>query len=305
MRHDGPGSRTRGYNGNPMSSLRAPIAALLALGACTVVTEANQYEFAGWNEPYHPAGYARAAVHGPDSNLRVEDCTLCHGAKLTGGVSKVSCDDCHVEGWRTECTYCHGTADDVSGAPPRDIDGNEDPETSTFPPHREHTGGADHRALPCEECHRKPTSVLSPGHNFLRDPTVAVAEVDFSGGLSPNARWEGDSCATAYCHGDGRVDGGGRIKLTKSNLGCDGCHQSADSNLLEQAEMSGQHARHLREAVACGDCHADTVVGNDAILDPEKHVNGKPNVAMVDGVTWDHGTCDGTCHNERHTNEGW
>ena len=33
----------------------------------------------------------------------------------------MSCDDCHDEGWRTDCVFCHGGVDDTTGAPPEDI----------------------------------------------------------------------------------------------------------------------------------------------------------------------------------------
>ena len=73
-------------------------------------------------EAYHPAGYAEATVHGYEMELGLEtDCRQCHGDNLQGADDAPDCDSCHQEGWREDCTYCHGGAVSDSGAPPRDF----------------------------------------------------------------------------------------------------------------------------------------------------------------------------------------
>ncbi|MCB9745777.1 MAG: hypothetical protein H6740_24595 [Alphaproteobacteria bacterium] len=250
---------------------------------------------------YHPAGWAEPGAHGLAAKLHDETCTDCHGAALEGAGVALSCDSCHAEGWRTDCTFCHGGVDDETGAPPEDID--DSTSSVSFPPHHRHVTENTHAAFDCETCHVKPTDVLSPGHLF--DDTPAVAEVDLSAGLSDQGQWSGQGCSDLYCHGGGRRDDG-QVALSDAPLSCESCHPGPSSGRSAWATMSGEHEDHLREGLSCDDCHQDTTADARSIRTPALHVNGVADFAPDTSYIQRSGdTCTGTCHGESHDREDW
>lgn len=243
---------------------------------------------------YHPPGYDAAAVHGLELKTGAQDCRECHGATLEGG-SGPSCDSCHEDGWRTNCTYCHGGTDGENGAPPRDLRGATVRDELTFRAHTEHTTERNHIAWDCDQCHIKPLDVLSEGHIF--DATAGKSEVDFSGGLSPAGEYDGNGgCSNLYCHGTGRAYGA--IEHTAARPSCSGCHTAPP--------RTGEHGQHSREGIACDQCHSETAQGSNAIGNVANHVNGTIDVAIaVAGFTFQAGTCTGSCHGENHRGRRW
>ncbi len=263
-------------------------------------------------QSYHPVGWAEPDAHGPAAKFREDDCVSCHGEDLGGGSVGVSCDSCHEEGWRENCTFCHGGTDNNTGAPPRDISNETLPELLSFPPHTAHVSTNWHQAHDCIECHTKPTRVLSPGHLFVDDSTKGEAELQFSGGLSPLASYEGGgSCSNLYCHGDGQGHNGQADLTLSSTLSCASCHPDVDSKPSDWTKMSGLHASHLEEGARCSQCHGATVSSSQDILSPELHVNGSVELDLSDGVNWSENSrrCAGECHigdeDEEHENERW
>ncbi len=246
-------------------------------------------------EPYHPAGWDDPAVHGLATKLQTEtDCRTCHGPSLSGGSSGVACDDCHANGWERDCTYCHGgVAGSTSGAPPEDIDDNDDPATISFVPHETHLTGRIMPQWDCDECHQKPRDALTAGHLF-DDPTAGVAEVEL-----PDGTYSTGTCGV-YCHGNGRTDG--TIDADAGPRDCGSCHGAAASS----SRLSGHHSDHVREGFACAECHADAQ-GSAGIDQPDLHVDGDVDVALPATITYTASTsrCDGVCHGERHNNRGW
>lgn len=242
----------------------------------------------------HPEGYDSSRVHGPELKRGVGDCRTCHGAQLEGGRGP-SCDACHPAGWRTDCVFCHGGTDTQTGAPPRDLDGVDDRAAQRFAPHTEHTTVRNHAAWDCNQCHRKPMDVLTAGHVF--DDTPGVAEVDFGGGLSAGATWDGNGqCANVYCHGNGRMPGA--IAHTAARPTCDTCHVWFG--------LGGRHLQHFVRLVACVSCHNDTADANQMITGPDRHVNGTIDVVFdTPDMAFANGTCNGDCHGEGHNNRGW
>ena len=259
---------------------------------------------------YHPIDFADSAVHGSAARQQEEACISCHGADLSGGSSAVSCDDCHQEGWRTDCTYCHGGTDNTSGAPPRDIDDATDAASLSFSPHTAHVSDTALKdAFDCTACHASPTDVLSEGHLFVGDVTPGKAEVDFSGGLSPAGSWDGiDSCSNLYCHGNGRGDNGS-AKVGDQFEDCASCHPHELSGSAAWMTMSGRHERHLSidATFDCGDCHKAVVETWSPIKDTSLHVNGTISIAPVGTIVWDPATktCSGECHLEEHVDREW
>lgn len=251
-------------------------------------------------ERYHAAGYGAPDAHGLDAKLQAEDCTSCHGADLGGGTSGVSCDSCHAPDWRTTCTFCHGGTDNATGAPPRDIDGS-DAELS-FPPHTTHVTETIKPAYDCVQCHAKPTDALTPGHVFVGDDTPGTAEVDFTGGISPTATWDGAGCSNLYCHGNGQTPDGA-IQATDPAPVCGQCHGVAST---DGAGLSGEHGRHVGR-FDCAECHGATAGAGDTIADPTRHVDGTKDFAVTEPLTFDAttGACAGSCHGEVHDGRTW
>ncbi len=257
---------------------------------------------------YHPDGYADPTVHGMEAKLHDQTCTDCHGADLAGSGGVPSCDTCHEDGWRTNCTYCHGGIEDSTGAPPEDIDdGTID---VAFGAHPRHVQTNNHAAFDCTQCHVKPTDVLSSGHLF--DSTAAQAEVNFTSSLSSRGTWSsgGMSCNNLYCHGNGRTDNGS-VNVSDAPLSCKSCHPDATSSSSDISSMSGTHRKHVvSEGVSCDACHADTIDATNTVIAPSLHVNGTPDIAISSAystITYrsSSNTCNGSCHGEGHNNENW
>lgn len=252
---------------------------------------------------YHPADFAMPGAHGLAAKLNTDNCQMCHGEDLQGGIAP-DCDSCHKEGWRTDCVYCHGGDDTPTGAPPREIDGSSLLEDSTFRVHTSHVTETNHPAFACSMCHVQPDNVLSPGHMF--DETPAYAEVDFSGGLSPDGLWAAGTCGNLYCHGNGNGLTGPSDHADPTPT-CSGCHAD-ETTALGWLGMSGEHGKHLLEGFACADCHANVTDAAGVISNASMHVNGVADVQMLDpAVTYDAAavTCTGLCHGENHVSVGW
>lgn len=252
--------------------------------------------------PFHPAGWVSPISHGTAAMLNSLDCTMCHGVELDGGTSGQSCDTCHGNGWRSNCTFCHGGGDNDTGAPPKSIDGATDSADGAFPAHGSHVSGDTHSAITCSACHKTPTDATSPGHLF--DDTPGAAEVDLSGGLSPNGKFANLTCSSLYCHGNGQGDNGS-VPLNKSSIGCSSCHPGPTSSSVAIGAMTGRHAKHVKEGLGCYECHSGVFNDQYEPVDGSLHVNGQPNVKMPAGITYSGAGCTGTCHGEYHMNPSW
>ncbi len=249
--------------------------------------------------PYHPIGWAASDQHGLAANLQTDgDCRGCHGAELDGGVANVSCDSCHEATWRTDCTFCHGGTADLTGAPPQDMDNAT--VGISFPAHTAHVDGDDHQAYGCDQCHRKPIDVLTPGHVF-GDFTPGYGEMYYGFGIAPVSTYQAGNCSNTYCHGDG-YNTLGTAYTADGPKACYDCHP--DQNQGDWGQMSGDHELHLDEDLLCSDCHGTVVDANQVVIYPELHVNGGPDDEMGE-VTYVGGTCNGQCHNHNHNDDDW
>jgi hypothetical protein len=253
----------------------------------------------------HPPGFEEPERHGPASLLQDPtegDCRDCHGDDLAGG-SASGCDDCHADAghgdWQTDCVFCHGGDLEGSGAPPRDIDGETEPDAISFGAHTAHVlPGGEYAEVGCVACHLEYTGSLEAEHWF--DGSPAVSEVVPSGAVDPGFAWEAGSCSESYCHSDGhRADG--QATDDGQAMTCDSCHATADASA-----MSGLHGVHLgfSDPASCDDCHASTMDG-DTVVVPELHVDGTIDVVMgPSGISWSGPTCEGSCHGYDH-GAGW
>lgn len=251
---------------------------------------------------YHPEGWDDPTAHGMGAKLQEDDCQACHGETLEGGDVGVSCDTCHEEGWRTDCTFCHGGIDDSTGAPPEGIRDETSDASLDFPAHGPHVQDTDlHDAFGCEQCHENHTSIFDAGHIFGGDTTPGVADTDFSASLSDAGSWSGSGCSNLYCHGDGRRDNG--TVDADDDVSCGDCHETT---LSENTDLSEPHGDHFEEGATCVDCHAADVDAAREITDPSLHVNGEVDIEIsASGITRSGDTCTGACHGEDHRSESW
>jgi hypothetical protein len=257
---------------------------------------------------HHPANFALPAEHGQAAKFQDEVCVACHGEDLLGQGAAVSCDTCHPAGWRTDCTFCHGDPVDGTGAPPVHLSGVDDGAQASFVPHRSHTELTSIKApIACTACHEQPSDVLSLGHLFLGDSTRGEAEVDFTGGLSNLATWDGNgTCSNLYCHGNRGRDNG-TMEHTGQVSTCHDCHPDPSSGRTAwQNGFQGElHEEHLREGVVCFECHGQTTNAALRIVDPAVHVDGEVQVSLVASMSYAGERCTGACHGETHSNEAW
>lgn len=270
--------------------------------------------------PYHPSGFVAPTMHGSELKMQVQDCRGCHGQDLEGSMVAPSCDGCHTPvmtptAWRTTCTFCHGGSTDMTGAPPRNLDGTTTNATGTFPAHGRHVTAGIAPAADCKQCHVKATDALSPGHIF--DTTKGVAEVDFGTGLSRQGAFTmAGGCTTNYCHGNGRGDNG-TVATNAPAMTCASCHAGMASPTTEWDKMSGLHSLHLGATVAtaCSTCHSKVTTNGTAIAAAgvSLHINGLRNVDLVadrtgeTALTWNAAAqnCTGSCHGHAHTSSLW
>jgi predicted CxxxxCH...CXXCH cytochrome family protein len=205
----------------------------------------------------HPAGWADPAQHG----LAVADqglgsCRACHGADLAGGTSGVSCTTCHAAAgfadWQANCTFCHGTrvpaytaASLAMAAPPAGVRGESLPTERAVGAHQRHLGGGViGPAVACAECHAVPTDLT----HLDGTPAVVFGPAARRGGATPS--WNGDSCATSYCHG-GTLAAGGSNQAPRWTGGppqaaCGTCHGAPPPS-------------HAATSTTCSTCHPGTV----------------------------------------------
>lgn len=251
-------------------------------------------------ERFHEPGWAEPAAHGIGAKFQQLDCRSCHGETLDGGTAGVSCDSCHPAGWRSDCTFCHGGVETPDGAPPENLDDSVGAaDLANFPAHTAHVTETIHPAWACDLCHVTPTDVSSAGHLFVGDTTPGVAEVAYPGGTYTGA----GSCASVYCHGDGRSTATVDASFVSS---CDACHPSWASSDAEIGGMSGEHHRHVAgEGFDCSECHSTTVDASHTIVGAANHVDGEPTVSLPQGMTWNGSSCSGTCHFQLHFLNGW
>jgi len=254
------------------------------------------------NGLYHPDGWGAPEVHGLALKMQDEDCRGCHGDDLAGGGSApVGCDDCHAQGWRTDCTFCHGGEQDNTGAPPRDLDGSTS--SISFSAHATHISNDHHADWDCDQCHAKPQDVLSTNHVF--DSTKGgQSELVFTNSLSNQGLYNTNgSCANLYCHGGGRFDDGS-WSVAEGTPSCSDCHAYLDTP-TQWLTMSGRHGKHLLEGIQCDECHKDVVSGS-SFVDKSKHVDGQAQVAFSEAwMSRDANGCTGLCHFKGHFAEGW
>jgi len=254
----------------------------------------------------HPYGYGSPEQHSVEAKLGTSQCTECHGEDLRGEGDANSCDQCHSDGWRSDCTFCHGGDDNNTGAPPRDINGSGS--DSSFGAHSAHVISNDHMEYECSECHIQPDNVVYEGHMF--DSTPGVSEIAFNPDLNSSATWSEGSCSNLYCHSNGQGDLG--TVDASDTVECGDCHAGNNDSSSEWVSLSGKHKKHLQEGLNCSDCHESTINEVGHFTGPDLHVNGEVNVSISSLVYTEaesdgqgRSRCDGACHDKNHNDFIW
>ena len=140
---------------------------------------------------YHDAGWVSPDQHGAELNSKGPGgCKECHGDDLEGGISGVSCNQCH-SGFKNNCTFCHGGVDNDTGAPPEDVAGYSPVSNIGVGAHTVHveTGSDWHADFSCSECHKVPQDAWSAGHIDGGSAELTWGELTSSGHDTP--QWTG------------------------------------------------------------------------------------------------------------------
>ena len=260
------------------------LAGMLVLGGCGSSTTNSEAPFdstAGHPAGWLPAGHAQPAQAAPDS------CSECHGSDLSGGISKVSCTPCHLNGSPfvlTNCTSCHGN-----------------PPTGTVAPN---LGGthAVHNALPnvanvCNSCHNGAGSGTLKHDNSAVDVMFLSSYNAKSGTASYDAA--SSTCSKVSCHGGQTTPGwlsGATIDVTQ----CTGCHAygTAEYNSF----VSGQHDFHVNtEHFPCDRCHDTLKLPLNHFTSLNTSVMEGPALATINSnVNYNGTSCAPICHGTRN-----
>ena len=216
------------------------------------------------------------APHPQDPN-----CASCHPSMEEGSLTFRD-PSLHINGVvdvadaaQTSCTACHGSP--TSSAPPKDLSGQTAATAPGVGAHQAHLApGNQFRPVTCSNCHVVPATVDSPGH---RDGDN-IAEVIFDT-LNPAGTYTkaNATCASQYCHGNGRGNNGTAVWTQPGAKQCGDCHSVTGVN------MSGDHSRHINgERMKCSQCHGDVVDATMVIKNANLHVDGLHEVKMARGT---------------------
>jgi len=228
--------------------------------------------------------------HGNSARAEIDSCKECHGEKLDGGISRVSCMSATaVNGFRCHATTpANNTADCISchGGPPFGPYGNSAPNRNFA--HTEHNVVAD-----CKTCHlgagygtaNHARATASGGY---RPATVKMSEnvkaqtvpTSFSYAPAPSQK-----CSGVSCHGGQASPSWNQkiILIAGNNSLCLQCHEPGTAPVTLCGAPSPQynsfysgsfndlnlHTEHLGMGYSCTDCHNIGV-----LTDFRKHYSG-------------------------------
>jgi len=219
----------------------------------------------------------------------LSSCVTCHGAKLDGGTSGISCTKCHYASSTAEnCTSCHGTAG-INAAPPLDLSGASARTARGVGAHQVHLAGGTWSAkVQCNTCHVVPATVIASGHL----DGVSGAEIQFDTLRFPGANQAYSStngtCANTYCHGNfpngNTTNTVSWTDVTGAGAACGTCH--GDKNLTDPEDRArprtvSQGGTHPDKGAfgttKCANCHGFVVDANLNFVDKSRHINGLIN----------------------------
>lgn len=198
-------------------------------------------------------------------------------------------------GGALDCTGCHGSA---TANGPAALSGK----------HANHVNNAAvlGTSYGCIECHSATVSSNSAIADFTKhvNGTVDVA------GAHVGTETAGSTCATAYCHSDGKGTQKTVTWVQTTSLDCKGCHGSdaapAFTSLAGEPNYANAgagtarantHQVHVSSATNCQNCHATTTTTGTAILAGAPHTNGTIDLAAGNGKSFTYAAASKTCSN--------
>jgi hypothetical protein len=286
---------------------------------------AKYHQLPNWTEPqasnpnHHGRIYFLGNAHKDENGA---ECTSCHGQNYEGDAGP-ACATCHAE-WRSSCTFCHGTAGALGGAPPRGIWDETSTASLAVGRHAAHlSAGTSHPAFACTTCHEVPKDNdvdHTLGYSASTDLSTAGHHGDVVlASVVPGMTWNVDATSGAPvsarggcvggCHSNGRGGPPAKAAYWAGGTwasGCGNCHAARPT--------TGHHDHALDEGGTCANCHAGSTT---TAYSGEAHLNGQTEyLGTIAGqgmtLTADANCasgvrCNGRCHgnDEGHNNKCW
>jgi predicted CxxxxCH...CXXCH cytochrome family protein len=256
--------------------------ALMAFAGCGTPNDQASFDA---DTGKHVSGWVYAK-HAAASKEDINLCMECHGSDLAGGMTGVSCGQCHLAGSPltvTGCASCHGKPPSGTAAPNRSL------------------SHPAHNALPnvanvCDTCHSGAGSGTANHYNGAADVMILSAYNALSGAAVRNTD---GTCSTVSCHGGQTTPlwSGGTINV---NTQCTACHAYGTGEY--NSYSSGEHNRHVNtEGIGCTSCH-DTVklaVNHFTTLNTQS-MEGPASATLNSSLTYTGGSCiTPGCHGNR------
>ncbi|MBK5276768.1 MAG: CxxxxCH/CxxCH domain-containing protein [Desulfuromonadales bacterium] len=137
----------------------------------------------------------------------------------------------------------------------------------------------------CVDCHATAVS----DNNTISDTTKHVDGITDLAGTKLGTVSAG-SCATSYCHSNGKGTFKPATWTQGATIGCNGCHGTATGTGapdyitgLPGAADANSHGKHLS---SCADCHSKTTVNGTTIIAGSQHIDGFNNFSSGNGKTF-------------------
>jgi predicted CxxxxCH...CXXCH cytochrome family protein len=262
---------------------------LLFLAGCGSEKNEKTPEFDG---DQHTAGWLPAG-HRDAARADETVCTECHGADFSGGISKVSCSQCHLGGvnsvhplvWSGQTVTAHGGY----------VAGNGNTQCANAFCHGTTLSGVAQSGPSCTSCHLGGVGSVHPASWGTGSQVVP--------NHAPYASTNGaTACSNVSCHGTNLAGGAGPAcslcHLNGSPLtftGCTSCHSKPPAGSV-YPNIAGAHAAHnaLPSITnVCDTCHSGAGSGT------VNHDAGSVTVQFLNVYSAKSGTVvrnpDGTC----------
>lgn len=284
----------RAKNGKNMNmlekfSIRLPYMTLpaffLLVTACSNPNSASNFnpETGQHVSNWYPTGHKVAALSD------ITPCAECHGMDYTGGISGVSCRQCHINNTpgSFSCSECHG-----------------------YPPNTDKHASHIFPNVSCLECHIDTVGTIKHNNGTV-DIIISPAYNANSGPATYNIA--GNTCSNVRCHGGPRTQTATQagqnppqstLSLTPSwltgtidiNTQCSICHVYGTSEF--NSYNSGRHNLHVyEEGRACTACHdtAKLAVSHFTTLNTTM-MEGPASATILNSVNYNGTTCNPACH---------
>jgi len=198
----------------------------------------------------HPAGWLPAG-HKPEAVAHLEDCIQCHGADYKGGISKVSCTDCHIGNQNSVHPTAWGPFTDVLHA--AFVKTNGTSTCANVSCHGAALTGISKSGPSCTLCHLGGVNSFHPTEWGTSPDLLHKDYVKVEGTTG---------CATASCHGIDLTGTGG------TGPSCTLCHLGGVASIHPVYWGSYTYALHANytrtngtTGCANASCHGATLTG--------------------------------------------